>query len=128
LAAPSKKISQDWLLEYRITPPLPIPKHCHGSPEYQDHIAKVVPQMLERAKAEEIQRQKQQGLGNPIISMEMQGHRLVAVKNRLLHSKGWKTFHDFLFDCMKMSLGSEWGTAEIKKPRVTVQPDLSGLR
>jgi len=96
-------------------------KHCHGSPEYQDHIAKVVPQMLERAKAEEIQRQKQRGLGNPIISMEMQGHRLVAVKNRLLHSKGWKTFHDFLFDCMKMSLGSEWGTAEIKKPRVTVR-------
>jgi hypothetical protein len=97
-------------------------KHCHGSPEYQDHIAKVVPQMLERAKAEEIQRQKQQGLGNPIISLEMQGHRLVAVKNRLLHSKGWKTFHDFLFDYMKMSLGSEWGTAEIKKPLAERHP------
>lgn len=41
---------------------------------YQDHIAKVIPQMLERAKAEEIQRQKQQGLGNPIISLEMQPH------------------------------------------------------
>jgi hypothetical protein len=71
--------------------------------------------MLERAKAEELQRQKQQGLGNPIVSTEIHGHRLVAVKNRLLHSAGWKTFHDFLFDYIKMALGPEWGTAEIKK-------------
>jgi len=93
-------------------------KHCHGSPDYQDHITK----MLERAKAGEIQRQKQQGLGSPIISLEMQGPRLVAVKNRLLHSAGWKTFHDFLFDYIKMALGSDWGTAEIKKPLAERHP------
>lgn len=72
--------------------------------------------MLQRTQAEEVQRQRQQGLGNPIISIESHGHRLIAVKNRLLHSRGWKTFHDFLFDYLKMALGSDWGTAEIKRP------------
>jgi len=67
-------------------------------------------------------RQRQQGLGNPIISIEFHGHRLVAVKNRLLHSSGWKTFHDFLFDYLKMALGSEWGTAEIKRPLAQRHP------
>jgi len=67
-------------------------------------------------------RQRQQGLGNPIISIEFHGHRLVAVKNRLLHSSGWNTFHDFLFDYLKMALGSEWGTAEIKRPLAQRHP------
>jgi len=72
--------------------------------------------MIERAKAEEIQRQKQQGLGRPIISTVVAGQRVVAVKNRLLHSPGWKTFEDFLNDYVRMAFGVDWGNAELKKP------------
>ena len=51
--------------------------------------------------AARIQREQQQGLGKPIVSAEVKGHRFVAVKNRLMHSKGWRTFHDFLIDYLR---------------------------
>jgi hypothetical protein len=63
-----------------------------------------------------VQRERQQGLGKPIISASFRGTRLVAVKNRLLQSKGWKTFHDFLGDYIKIAIGPAWGNAEIAKP------------
>lgn len=44
------------------------------------------------------------------------GRRFVAVKNRLLHSQGWLTFHDFLGDYIVMVMGVEWGKAELAKP------------
>jgi hypothetical protein len=69
-----------------------------------------------RAEAERVQRQRQQGLGKPIISVDFKGRRLVAVKNRLLHSRRWLTFQDFLLDYIKVAIGSEWGNAEIAKP------------
>lgn len=52
----------------------------------------------------------------PIISAEAFGRRFVAVKSRLLHSKGWLTFHDFLGDYIKMAMGEGWGSAELSKP------------
>ena len=73
--------------------------------------------MRARHLAFEHQRQAQQGLGQPIIAAELSsGHRLVAVKNRLFHSKRWKTFHDFLIDYLKDAMGSDWGNAELAKP------------
>jgi hypothetical protein len=51
----------------------------------------------------------------PIISAEAFGRRFVAVKNRLLHSKGWLTFHDFLGDYIKMAMGVDWGSTELAK-------------
>jgi hypothetical protein len=69
-----------------------------------------------RVDADRVQRERQQGLGNPITSTNFKGHRFVAVKNRLLHSKGWLTFHDFLFDYIKMAFGFEWGNSELAKP------------
>lgn len=69
-----------------------------------------------RAKAAQVQRERQQGFGKPIISVESHGYRMVAVKNRLLHSQKWKTFHDFLTDYIKMAIGPAWGNAEIAKP------------
>ena len=69
-----------------------------------------------RADAERVQRERQQGLGKPIISVDFNGRRLVAVKNRLLHSKRWLTFQDFLLDYIKIAIGSAWGNAEIAKP------------
>ena len=72
--------------------------------------------MRARADADRVQRERQQGLGKPIISADFNGRRLVAVNNRLLHSKRWLTFHDFLCDYIKTAIGPEWGNAEIAKP------------
>jgi hypothetical protein len=71
---------------------------------------------LARSEAKRVQRERQQGLSKPIISAELKGTRFVAVKNRLLYSKKWRTFEDFLFDYIRTALGSEWGNAEIAKP------------
>jgi hypothetical protein len=72
--------------------------------------------LLEAKKAEEIQRQKQQGFGRPIISVVHQGYRFVAIGSRLYYSPKWKTFTDFLGDYIKLTFGGEWGNAELKKP------------
>jgi hypothetical protein len=48
--------------------------------------------------------------------VDFNGRRLVAVKNRLLHSNHWLTFQDFLLDYIKVALGSAWRNAEIAKP------------
>lgn len=72
--------------------------------------------MKAHAEAQRVQRERQQGLGKPIIAAEAFGQRFVAVKNRLLHSQTWRTFHDFLVDYIKMAMGPDWGTAEIAKP------------
>lgn len=91
-------------------------KRCHGAISHQAHIAQSIQYGLARSEAQRIQRERQQGFGKPIISAEAFGHRFVAVKNRLMHSKSWKTFHDFLGDYIKMALGPEWGTDELQKP------------
>jgi hypothetical protein len=102
-------------------------KRCHFNPRFdlpnlirQTRIDKAteekVKQLLEQRKAEEHQRQEQQGLGRPIISVEHQGYRFVAVGSRLLYSNKWKTFTDFLGDYIKMIFGGEWGNTELNKP------------
>ncbi|MDD3182746.1 MAG: SEC-C domain-containing protein [Alphaproteobacteria bacterium] len=79
---------------------------------------------LERHKADELIRQQQQGLGRPIISMNMKGHKIVAAGNTLYHSPKWKTVPDFLSDYLCMVLGSEWGNSEIQKPLTARHPIL----
>jgi hypothetical protein len=91
-------------------------KHCHGSPDYQLHVQEALGIEMRRVKAEELQRQRQQGLGRPIISTIVGDHRIVAVRNRVHYSTEWKTFHDFLSYYAKTVLGSEWGNAEMAKP------------
>ena len=78
-----------------------------------------------RSDAERVQRERQQGFGKPIVSAEFGGQRLVAVKNRLLQSKRWATFEDFLFDYIKVAMGSEWGDAELAKPSEIRHPVLT---
>lgn len=70
---------------------------------------------MNRIEAATVQRERQQGLGMPIISAKAFGRRFVAVKNRLLHSKGWLTFHDFLGEYIKMAMGIDWGSVELAK-------------
>lgn len=79
----------------------------------------VPPEVLaafEQHKAKELTRAQQQGLGNPIVSFESNGYRLVAVGNVVHWSKNWKTFHDFLLTYIKKVMGGEWGNSEIAKP------------
>lgn len=60
-------------------------------------------------------RQYQQGFGRPIISVEVQGTRVVAVANSVKWSNNWKWFTDFLLDYLKDSLGREWGVEAQKR-------------
>lgn len=79
-------------------------------------VPKEIQKKFDELKAIEKQREKQQGLGRPIISAFRNGVRFVAVGNRLFHSSNYKTFHDFLFNYIASVFGEEWGNAEIKKP------------
>jgi hypothetical protein len=94
-------------------------KKCHGSLTENKSPLKAteseIQQIAAELQAQQIQREKQQGLGKPIISTIFKDCRFVAVGNTLLWSKQWKTFHDFLFDYIKRVFGYEWGDAELKK-------------
>jgi hypothetical protein len=87
-------------------------KKCHGGvtaqfssmPTPDPEALKI---KLEQIAAIQKQRQQQQGFGKSIISTVFQGYRIMAVGSKLFHSLTWKTFHDFLFDYMKLLLGSE---------------------
>ncbi|MFN5995633.1 MAG: hypothetical protein ACK47C_19925 [Paracoccaceae bacterium] len=72
--------------------------------------------VIERLKSEEAQRQKQQGLGRPIIATEFEGYRIVAVGGKFHYSKSWRTFHDFLRDFMFIVFGRDWFTSQAKLP------------
>jgi hypothetical protein len=77
---------------------------------------------LRSAEADRVQRENQQGLGKGIISAQVAGHRVVAVGNRVLFSKKWKTFHDFLCHYLIDQLGRDWFKNEQTKPRVERHP------
>nr|WP_126456713.1 SEC-C domain-containing protein [Sulfuriflexus mobilis] len=107
-------------------------KLCHGGVQHtipallaQDRAEKEIIEqgrrLFEKHKAQELQRQKQQGLGRPIISTEHKGYRFVAVGNKFHYGK-WKSFPDFLANYIKHTLGSEWGNAEIAKPLAERHP------
>jgi hypothetical protein len=78
--------------------------------------------MVRQHEAREAVRQKQQGLGRPILSAEANGYRLVFVKNTMHYSKSWKTFHDFLLYYLRNTFGKEWWEAEMAKPENSRHP------
>jgi hypothetical protein len=68
-------------------------KHCHGgihAPQPAGALPRDFDEQLKRAmrraEAEHKQREKQQGLGKPIISTEVAGNRVVAVGNTIYTS------------------------------------------
>jgi hypothetical protein len=104
-------------------------KRCHGNPLNVQSAQLLTPEVLKK-KLDEInalekQREKQQGLGRPIISTIHNGIRVVAIGSRIMQSPNWRTFHDFLFDYAKTVLGEAWGTAELQKPRELRHPILN---
>lgn len=107
-------------------------KYCHGKVQHtlpallaRDRVEKAIIEQgrrhFEKHKVQELQRQKQQGLGRPIISMDYKGYRFVAIGNQLHYGK-WQSFADFLADYIKQTLGSDWGNAEIAKPLAERHP------
>ena len=52
-------------------------------------------------EAQENVRRQQQGHGKPIMSVEINGHRLVTVGNRSYRNKNWVVFPDFLVSFLK---------------------------
>lgn len=98
-------------------------KRCHGSSTCQAvssisqlNIQDALKKKLAEIEAIQKQREKQQGLGRPIISAVFKGYRIVAVGNKIYWSDKWKTFHDFLLDYIKDPLGGNWCNEELKKP------------
>jgi hypothetical protein len=106
-------------------------KKCHGASMPQIPMKTQLPdpealrKELARIQALHKQRQQQQGFGKSIVTTVFEGYRIVAVGGKVFHSRSWKTFHDFLFDYIKMLLGSDWGNAELKKPREERHPILN---
>jgi hypothetical protein len=78
--------------------------------------------LLQRAQAEELQRQEQQGFGKPIISTLVNGVRCVAVGDKIYSSPKWKSFHDFLHDYIKSLINNKWANEELKKPQQDRHP------
>jgi hypothetical protein len=91
-------------------------KRCHGNSLASPISAERIAEISRALQAQTLQRERQQGLGKPIISAEFNGTRFVAIKGRLSYSPNWKTFPDFLSDYIKTVFGAEWGNAELKKP------------
>lgn len=92
-------------------------KRCHGKLQPISAPASALAMTHHRRiEAERLQRERQQGQGRPIIAAKFVSHQLVAVNNRIYHSKHFKTFHDFLFSYIKSKLGPEWGNSELAKP------------
>jgi hypothetical protein len=97
-------------------------KKCHGDAAGRQKMIpsnlafeKSIQNKIAEHAALEFQRQKQQGLGRPIISEKFKGQRYIAVGNELRWSEKWKTFHDFLFDYIKTCFGQEWWLGEVAK-------------
>jgi hypothetical protein len=71
---------------------------------------------LNRLKAKEAQRVKQQGHGRPIItSVDALGSRIVQVGNDLIQTKT-HNFFDFILTYMKNLLGNDWIKSESMRP------------
>jgi hypothetical protein len=100
-------------------------KHCHGSMRQIDFVnvfEATIQKKQNEILAARLQQEMQQGLGRPIVSTEINDYRLLAVKNHIYWSKNWKSFHDFLADYIKKTLGEDWGSAELKKPDDQIHP------
>lgn len=96
-------------------------KRCHGRPNV---AAPSIDErtLRQRLEANEHIRQRQQGLGRPIVAGRANGHQVVGVGATLHWSNKWQTFPDFLLDYIKNKLGPAWGNTEIKKPLAQRHP------
>ena len=88
-------------------------KRCHGGgkhPSIED-----IQQSSLLGQLQKKMRRNDYGAVRPMISSDFEGHKVVAVGNRIHFSKKWKTFHDFLFCYLKITLDREWFAVELRK-------------
>ncbi len=96
-------------------------KRCCGQPTFTPSLKissaadQTALRLFQQREASEKIRERQQGLGSPIVSFEHGGNQFVAVKNKFTLGR-WKTFPDFLGHYIKSVLDPEWGNAELAKP------------
>lgn len=95
-------------------------KKCHGRNNNRT-IADIQRALTLSHSREKIRRAKY-GNVRPIISADFKGYKWVAVGSRMHYSNKWKTFHDFLFDYLKTTLGCKWGNAELAKDYSEIHP------
>jgi hypothetical protein len=111
-------------------------KHCHGSVNTASPAAMPklpsdawMQQIIARKEAEHRQREQQQGMGRPIISVDTaSGYRIVCVGNRVFYSPKWKTFHDFLRDYPAFLFGEPWMAKQIGKAPADRHPYLQWMQ
>jgi hypothetical protein len=79
-----------------------------------------IPDEVRKEHEEWLQRKMEQeqmyGKVRPIIQADWRGKKWIAVGDRVLWSKNWKTFIDVLGDYIKFVLTPEWGRVEQAKP------------
>jgi hypothetical protein len=97
-------------------------KRCHGSLQRINADDLRIAEMIRRGEVERYQRQRQQGLGKPIVSTSVGDQRLVAVGNGVYYSNKWQTFHDFLINFLQFKVGKEWWEGEAAKPDADRHP------
>jgi hypothetical protein len=93
-------------------------KQCHGgvsAPPQEIGTVPGIEQISQQTLAQEKQREKQQGMGRPIISALMGNRRIVAVGSQLISLEKGKTFHDFLISYIQIVFGQEWLKAEMQR-------------
>jgi hypothetical protein len=105
-------------------------KHCHGRKKgHSSRPNAIPPEVLQRAQleglrheAKELRRKKIQGLGKPILSVDMNSQRVVYVGGRVYSSPQWKTFHDFLLSFIQDIFTREWWEEGLTKPLASRHP------
>lgn len=89
-------------------------KRCHGGPnaDYEKMISRGAAEAQRQAQIHRLQRERQQGLGRPIIAAQASDKRIVIVGHRQFEG-GWPTFHDFLYSYLFDALGRNWFEAQM---------------
>lgn len=71
---------------------------------------------IARRKSERIAREVEHGEVKNIITAELDEWRIVASGNKLVYSKTWKVFTDFLNNHLHGLFGLEWGQRQVQLP------------
>ena len=83
----------------------------------------------ESGSAVDVQRRRQQGLGNPIESRVLPtGVRTVVAGEYVYASSQWRTFHEFLIDYLPRVFGEPWWSTELARNEEERHPVLKWHR
>lgn len=96
-------------------------KHCHGSLVHtglgvDEKIATLLTHELGKIREKICRHRSTHGDVKEIITAEFSGFRLVASGRKLVFSKKWKVFPDFLNQHIHSLLGKTWGEQQVQLP------------